>query len=731
VIYRFDTFELDEESFCLLNLGERVPLEPKSLGVLLLLLKSAGKLVKKDTILETVWKDTFVEETTLTRAIALIRRQLGDDSRNPRFIETVPTLGYRFIAQVETGPVTAQIPPGDGDPAAESIKSEPPIVVENDPIAHPVVLPPQPSHGLLSRRAFVWTAGAAAVAGGGIWLSQSRRNRPRPAPMRVQIPMPLGADAADPGRLLGPPAVAPDGSAVVAALATESGTFLFIRRLESNQLVRLEGTDGGSEPFWSPDSRNIGFFAQSKLKRMPAAGGSIVVLCDAQDPRGGTWGTRGVIVLGINLQGLYQVPEAGGARTPATQLDATMQENSHRNPVFLPDGDRFLYFARADDLDKRAIYLDSLSHKHPRQRIVVASQTFALGQDPETGQYYLLTLQTDKIVAQSFDPDRGNLLGTPSNLLDFSGGFSVSDTGVLVLRSTFTGGGGLVWRDRSGRELGQLESHFDYWNLDISPDDKVVATLRHDSATGDFSVWIASLPQGLFEPFSTAPHVSQLVWTRDGSTLYYTVAREGKLFRHKVSPRGVEELVRDSDGRGQFVLTGISPDQRYALAELDQKTPHARIGWIDFQADPKQAKWQVLPTLGAHAVYPTFSPDGRWVAFHADPTGTMEVYLMDFPGGSVLHRVSIEGGQFARWRRDGKELFFIATDGSVMAAEVSTGKELTVATPQRLFPANLALTSDAPIYDVTGDGQRFLLYDAGTSSTNIEMILNWPSMLRP
>jgi hypothetical protein len=121
----------------------------------------------------------------------------------------------------------------------------------------------------------------------------------------------------------------------------------------------------------------------------------------------------------------------------------------------------------------------------------------------------------------------------------------------------------------------------------------------------------------------------------------------------------------------------------------------------------------------------------KWLAFDSNATGTREVYLMDFPGSSSLHRVSTEGGRMARWRRDGKELFFLATDGSMMAAEVSIGKDLAAATPKRLFPANLSAGSDEPVYDVTRDGQRFLLYDAGTSSTNIEMILNWPSMLRP
>jgi hypothetical protein len=244
-----------------------------------------------------------------------------------------------------------------------------------------------------NRRTFLLTAAAAMVAGGGVWLADSLRRKVPPGAINVAIPLPVGAAAADPGRLLGPPAVAPDGSAVIISLKAADGTSLFIRRLDTNRLVRMEGTDNGSSPFWSPDSQHIGFFADAKLKRMPVVGGSAIVLCDAPEPRGGSWGRGGMIIFGLNHQAIFQVSELSGSATPLTHLDKATGENSQRSPIFLSDGNRFLYFSRTDDLDKRGIYLESLDRKQARRRILVADGQFTLGRDNENRKDYILSQQ--------------------------------------------------------------------------------------------------------------------------------------------------------------------------------------------------------------------------------------------------------------------------------------------------------------------------------------------------
>ena len=360
-------------------------------------------------------------------------------------------------------------------------------------------------------------------------------------------PLPHGAAAADPGRLLGPAVVAPDGSAIIISLKTTEGTFLFIRRLDSNQLTRMEGTDDGSSPFWSPDSQHVAFFANSKLKRLPVVGGSATVLCDAPAGRGGSWGRDGVIIFGINMQALFQIRDSSTEAKPLTQLDKAAGENSHRSPVFLPDGNRFLYFSRTDDLEKRGIYLESLDHKQPRRRILIADGQFALGRDPESKTYYLLSQQGDKIAAQNFDLDRGELTGTSRILLDRAGTISVSDTGVLVIRTDVYQTLRLLWLDRTGHELGTLGTPNDYWSVNLSPDDRFALPVKHDSLSGQFKLWIASLSDGLLEPFSDSIHPSAPIWSRDSNTVYYTDFRQQKLIRRTVSPRGPEEVVMQMD----------------------------------------------------------------------------------------------------------------------------------------------------------------------------------------
>jgi serine/threonine protein kinase/Tol biopolymer transport system component len=627
---------------------------------------------------------------------------------------------------------SGQEEPSDREPQSGTRKQ--PLPTANFQSGSEIVgpLPPTDLVTGLNRRTFVWTAAAAVIAGGGVWLADSRRKKTTPGAINVTIPLPQGAAAADPGRLLGPPVVAPDGSAVIVSLKTTEGNYLFIRHLDSNRLVRMEGTKSGYAPFWSPDSQHVGFFSNSKLKRMPVVGGSAVALCDAPEDRGGSWGRGGVIIFGLNHQAIFQVAESGGKATLATQLDKAAGENSQRYPIFLPDGNRFLYFSRTDDLDKRGIYLESLDRKQERRRILIADGQFALGRDPENRAYYLLSQQAGKIAAQNFDIDRGELSGPSRVLLDRAGTISVSDTGVLVIRTDDQQMSRLVWLDRTGRELGTLGEPTDYWSVDLSPDDRFALTVKHDYLSGQFKIWIASLPSELLEPFSDSNHPNGLIWSRDGSTVYYTDFRQQKLLRRTVSPRGAEEVEVETDPAKFTYIDDISPDQRYVVAEISADDAHFEAGWTDLKADLKtNPRWHLIGASGPEGMLPSFSPDGRWLAFASNQTGNSEIYLMDFPGGAQRRRISTNGGRQPRWRRDGKELFFLAGDGSMMSVEISGAGEVRTEPPKRLFHANLRVEDSKALYDVTSDGQRFLIIAGGVAfgNSDIEMVLNWPSLL--
>jgi Tol biopolymer transport system component len=228
-------------------------------------------------------------------------------------------------------------------------------------------------------------AGADLVAdmGHGRWLGRSCRRTTSPKAVNLVVPLPEGETNADSVRVTGSVSVAPDGSSIAIPMRTGDVSQLYLRRLASNRLVRLEGARYAFSPFWSPDSQHIAFAAEAKLKRMPAVGGSPMVLCDAVDARGGSWSRNGDILFGTAYQSVFHVSASGGKATPVTQVDRAGGESSHWFPLFLPDGNRFLYDVKADDPEKRGVYLESLDHRQPKRRLVMADGPFALAFDPD------------------------------------------------------------------------------------------------------------------------------------------------------------------------------------------------------------------------------------------------------------------------------------------------------------------------------------------------------------
>lgn len=691
-------------------------LDPKNLHVLCYLLENKGRLVRKQELLDRVWSDAAVTENALTRVIARLRKVLEDDSRTPIFIETVPTLGYRFIAKVSVeGPASTETRQSEnGSQSAQPVQSRP---AQSGPVqSRGAILAP-----VVSRRTFLWVAGAFASIGTAVWLAV--RSKRLPPAMSVAVPLADGATATDIGQLLGAPAIAPDGSAIVVSLSTPDGAYLFRRPLNSNHMIRMEGTQYASLPFWSPDSRNIGFFADGKLKRMPAFGGSSVTLCEVVEPRGGCWNGDNIL-FAPNLRGIFHIAATGGNAVAVTALDASAGENSHRFPMFLPDGNRFLYFSRSSNLDKRGVYLQSLDRKQPRRRVLVADGQFALGAVPDSEKYFLITKQAGKLVAQGFDCDNGVAFGVEHILLDHGGQVSTSETGALALRSDAQVRSTLVWRDGQGRYIGTLGKPDDYWQAAISPDSRFVAIVRHDALTGIFRAWTASLPDGPLEVLSDSDHVDSITWAHDGGTLYYIDFVKRKLFRRNVDPRGPEEFVQSIEPGDN--IRGLSPDGRTMVVERSEDGIRSVIEWSAI--DPLQ--WHRIDSNG-FVGNTSLSPDGRLLAFTSDRSGRAQIYLADFPAMQNLRRASADGGSCPRWRHDGKELFYIADDESLMSLDFSGSERNRELRPNSLFRTALANSTIKPLYDATGDGSRFLLVerDSSISESDVELLLNWPSLI--
>jgi Tol biopolymer transport system component/DNA-binding winged helix-turn-helix (wHTH) protein len=720
-VIRFGGYELDPKRGVLSRGAVPLKIQPQPLRVLELLVTRAPEVVTREELSDYVWGNgvNVDLDQSLNFCVRQIRSVLNDSASNPKFIDTLPKQGYRFIGDVVR----------DGAPspvAGASVSGKP------EPLHAAVSEVPDKT----SRRSFVWSGVAAAlVVGGGVWLGRSRRRTTSPKAVNVVIPLPEGETNADSVRIIGSVAVAPDGSAIAIPLTTADVTHLYLRRLDSNRLIRLEQGESSIAPFWSPDSQQIAFGAEgTKLKRMPAIGGSPVVLCDAVFARGGTWSRRGDILFGTADGPVFHVSASGGEATRVTQVDKAAGEDSHWYPLFLPDGNRFLYSVITNDPEKRGLYLESLDHRQPKRHLVVADGfCCAIALDPEKKIYYLLSEQAGKIAAQILDVDRGDLSGPSRILLDRPGMLSVSDTGTLVIRKFGQDTSRLVWRDRTGRELGVLGTPDDYWGVHLSPDDRFVAITRHEPVSLHSRIWIASLSDGLLEPLSDSNRAVNPMWSEDSRTAYYNDDRRGVLLRRNVSPRGPEEVVMEMGVDRRTHVGAISPDGRYAAAELIANY-HAETVWTEMKSGDKvEPQWHSMDAPGKEGMLPSFSPDGRWLAFSSNPTGRPEIYVMDFPGGSQRVRVSTDGGFKPRWRRDGKELFYVAADGSMMAAKISVVDGRLTAESQRLFDANLKLhTNYDANYAVSSDGQRFLgiARESFSRDVDIQMVLNWPSLLQ-
>ncbi len=475
-LYEFGEFRLDPAERLLFRSGTHVPLPPKAADILVLLVERRGHLVDKDTLLKEIWPDTFVEEGSLTQNVSVLRKILTEGRDGKELIETIPRRGYRFIASVKEVP--------------EAIAS-PGSARDVPPATQPATLP--------SRRFVIGALAAlvlALVVALGVFLRSSRPvSHPRPS--RTFVPAPEGTSFLMTGDLGGAVILSPDGSALAfVASAPEGGSMIWLRSLDSLSSQPLRGTEGASFPFWSPDGRSIGFFADGKLKRVDLPGEAPVILADAPTNRGGSWSRRGIIVFAPGYQtGLFQVPADGGAATPVTSL-RDLAQTSHRFPHFLPDGAHFVYLGAnnaASSGEQTELYFDSLDGK-ARRRLTRSDSgaVYASG--------YLLFMRGSTLFAQRFDPDQGLLKGEPIPTVErvaydaatWKGVFAASETGTLAyqLSGKFSGTE-MVWVERSGRPLGLLGPELDQFNLRISPDGKRLAVTAEGNPTTD--IWVYDL----------------------------------------------------------------------------------------------------------------------------------------------------------------------------------------------------------------------------------------------
>ncbi len=472
------------------------------------------------------------------------------------------------------------------------------------------------------------------------------------------------------------PAVSPDGRHI-AFVATKVGTNprrIWVRSLDSPDARELPGTEGAIGPFWSPDSRQIGFFAEGKLKRVEYSGGPALVVSNVADfASGGTWNRDGTILFAQRpTGGLSRVSASGGEATPVTTPDASRKEMRHHCPYFLPDGRHFLYLAEPPS----TIWVASLDSKETKQ--LPNTDSMAVYASPG----YLLFVRQATLMGQAFDAAHLALQGEPFRIAEnvrFIGNgngngaaaFSVSDTGVLVYRS----GANIsavktVWFDRTGRELEPINQTGDSRNPRLSPDDSRIAVQRQDPG-GRGDIWVIDLARGTNSRVTfNATDESYPIWSPDGTRIVYASNQNGKLDLYQKASTGAgnEELVLKSD-QDKLPVDWSSDGKLLLFRSTDPKTLFDL--WIlPLNGDRKPVPFAQAPFNEAWA---SFSPDGKWIAYSSDESGNYQVYVQPFPPTGDKTQISVDIGLTPFWRRDGKELFFLTSDNRVFSVDVELG----------------------------------------------------------
>jgi Tol biopolymer transport system component len=542
-----------------------------------------------------------------------------------------------------------------------------------------------------------------------------------------------------------PLAVSPDGHDVAFAARTPDGrTMLWVRPLDAVTARLLPGTEGASSPFWSPTGRFLAFFAGGKLKKIDVSGGLPVAICDVPDNRGGAWSATDVIVFspGASIttrlaSGLQKVPAAGGAPTAATPL--AEGETSHVMPSFLPDGRHFLYRAVTRGATGAGpIYVGTLDSPDRKFLLNATSANVVYSRG------HLLFVQDASLMAQPFDDQRLTLMGEAVPVVDQIlatgtpplGVFSVSNGGVLAFQSPYARPvSRLEWITRTGQPASVLSDWGDWGDVELSPDGKRAAATLVDTAFGTRDIWIFDLLRGLQTRLTSDPADDNTpIWDPQSARVIFDSNRKGPLELYEKATSGTsgEKLLLE-DSRNKYPAC-FSPDGRYMLYMVDNGGSSGWDLWtLPLFGDQKPFPFLQTPNNEAQG---RFSADGRWVAYVSNESGRYEVYITAFPGAGEKWQVSSGGsvtlGGWPRWRHDGKEIFYLTPDDTIMAASVtSRGDRLEVSTPHALFKVT-RLVRRRWAYDVSPDGQRFLVTTAAddTPPPPVTVVVNWSAGLK-
>ena len=702
---RFGVFEVNLGTRQILKAGREIHLQEQPLRLLMLLLERPGELRTREELQRRLWpNDTFVEfDDGLNTAIQKIRQVLGDEARNPRFVETVPRQGYRFIAPARLEPAVAA------------------AAVETPPLSEPPVV----NAATIGWRLPALLAALAGLALGWFITAARVAAPPSGAPlMRLAVTPP-------PGVLLrqgirGGSAISPDGQSIVFAGSQDGQHQLWLRRLDSLEAKPLPGTGDGALPFWSPDGRSIGFQAFGKIRRIEAAGGPPQDLATATRPTRGTWTESGEILFATGTGGpIMSVPAGGGEARVAVQG----QGGGALWPVAVAGSNRFLFF----DQSNRQVRLAALPAPAAPPAVLMPSQANALYAPAYAGHpAALLWLKDTTLVAQQFDASSAKLapetkaIASDLALADrtWFADATVSRNGVLAYARAGGEQGRLAWVRRDGSVIRHLETQDFPRSVRLSADGRRALVERGRPRT----LWMIDFERDVQTrvTFDQQDWSGWPVWSPDGSQIAFSGewrGRVGLFVRNARDGQPAVALAAGSNRRDDY-LYDWSPDGRCLIyTEINPETK------LDLWVQPLHGDRQPRAFLSTrfNEDSPQFSPDGLWVAYVSDESGRNEVYVTAFPDAKGKWQISTGGGAMPRWPKSG-ELFFESAAGQMMAARTrAAAGRFEWSAPKPLFPKPMAGRN----YDVAPAGDRLLITTPaeGRAHNELTVIVNWHAAL--
>jgi Tol biopolymer transport system component len=570
--------------------------------------------------------------------------------------------------------------------------------------------PSRDAAGSRLRRVLRWGTAAVLLVALGAVVHEFVTRAPPPVPIRFALPV---QPAQDP-RI----ALSPDGKRLAFVAANAKGIdAVWIRRFDQLDATVLAGSEGAIAPFWSPDGRSIAFFAGGNLKRSPIDGGPVRTIVSGLRPQSGApagnWGSTDVILYAQTLGPLHAVSANGGEAMPVTALDESRAEFGHYNPVFLPDGDRFLYDVGASQ-DHSGLYVGSLSstlkHRLTNNRLSSA----LLAND------MLLFVDAGLLQAQAFDPRTLELTGSPTPIAEGVQAMTASAAGALAYRVARPPQTQLTWLDRTGASSSRVGSPGRYESLALSPEEGRVAVSR------DGDIWVLDLVRGTESRVASDPGWENLpVWSPDGLEILYVQGGRadkmgGELRRISASGTAASTTVLR---RPLVWPSGWSRDG--AVVTYYGSGP---TNTVDLYVLPMTGEARPVAYLESRVqeMHNRLAPNGKWMAYTSNETGSQEVYVQTFPRSDQRWRISVEGGLHPVWRDDGRELYFVQPDLTMMVATVTAAPDVSFGVPRRLFRINAAIGGGRQPYSVSRDGQRFLVNTiAEAAEPSLVVVLDW------